>query len=242
MNILGKELSEKTASLIKEITQCLSKPVEYRFTDPSKTSSYGQCDAWQPDTYYIYCKESLLSAALAITLPNLRVGHLPVFLEPLICFQLTLLFFGARSILISLLLRWIIRAPVSYFLQPLLLEVNPCTAVEARHHRGIFFARTPQVIIHSFRWLHSRIGKTHSASLLILQAPGVVAWSRSLISWILFSSTNIPPQISLYLGLSPPHSQQSSQSKPTITGPANRHHSRVYSGQICPHRLPHCPA
>ncbi len=63
MNILGKELSEKTASLIKEITQCLSKPVEYRFTDPSKTSSYGQCDAWQPDAYYIYCKESLLSAA-----------------------------------------------------------------------------------------------------------------------------------------------------------------------------------
>lgn len=62
MNILGKELSEKTASLIKEITQCLSRPVEYRFTDPSKTSSYGQCDAWQPDTYYIYCKESLLSA------------------------------------------------------------------------------------------------------------------------------------------------------------------------------------
>ena len=45
MNILGKELSEKTASLIKEITQCHSKPVEYRFTDPSKTSSYGQCDA-----------------------------------------------------------------------------------------------------------------------------------------------------------------------------------------------------
>ena len=150
---------------------------------------------------------SLLKSACTSASPR-RTANSPASRSPqLICFQLTLLFFGARSILISLLLRWIIRAPVSYFLQPLLLEVNPCTAVEARHHRGIFFARTPQVIIHSFRWLHSRIGKTHSASLLILQAPGVVAWSRSLISWILFSSTNIPPQISLYLGLSPPHSQ-----------------------------------
>lgn len=63
MNVLGKELSEKTATLINEITQHLSKPVEYRFTDPSKTASYGQCDPWQPDAYYIFCKESLLSTA-----------------------------------------------------------------------------------------------------------------------------------------------------------------------------------
>ena len=61
MNILGKEISEKTASLISEIEQHLSKPVVYRFTDPSKTPSYGQCDPWQPDAYYVYCKETLLS-------------------------------------------------------------------------------------------------------------------------------------------------------------------------------------
>lgn len=61
MNILGKELSEGTARLINDITQHLSKPVEYRFTDPSKTSAYGQCDPWQPDAHYVYCKESLLS-------------------------------------------------------------------------------------------------------------------------------------------------------------------------------------
>lgn len=162
MNILGKELSEKTASLIKEITQCLSKPVEYRFTDPSKTSSYGQCDAV---ILYNRCNRYLVAKRHT----------------------------GRKEYTDSLLLRWIIRAPVSYFLQPLLLEVNPCTAVEARHHRGIFFARTPQVIIHSFRWLHSRIGKTHSASLLILQAPGVVAWSLSLISLMRWSSIITPP-------------------------------------------------
>lgn len=63
MNILGKEISEKTASLIKEIEQRLSKPVMYRFTDPSKTTVYGQCDPWQPDAYYVYCKESLLNTA-----------------------------------------------------------------------------------------------------------------------------------------------------------------------------------
>lgn len=61
MNILGKELSEKTENLIGEITKHLSKPVEYRFTDPKKTDSYGQCDAWQPDAHYVYCKELLLS-------------------------------------------------------------------------------------------------------------------------------------------------------------------------------------
>ena len=61
MNILGKELSEKTANIISEIEQRLSKPVEYRFTDPNKTLSYGQCDPWQPEAYYVYCAESLLS-------------------------------------------------------------------------------------------------------------------------------------------------------------------------------------
>lgn len=69
MNILGKELSEKTTVLINEITQHLSKSVEYRFTDPSKTASYGQCDPWQPDAYYIYCKESLLSTTKKNQMP-----------------------------------------------------------------------------------------------------------------------------------------------------------------------------
>lgn len=63
MIILGKELSEKTAQTILNIEKQLHKPVIYKFTDPKKTKSYGQCDAWQPDAYYVYSSEKLLNGA-----------------------------------------------------------------------------------------------------------------------------------------------------------------------------------
>lgn len=61
MILLGKPISSNTEALILEIEGSLKKPVHYAFTDPKKTSSFGQSDPWQPDSYYVYCKESLLN-------------------------------------------------------------------------------------------------------------------------------------------------------------------------------------
>ena len=58
--ILGKEISPATTKYIAEIETSLHKPVVYQFTEPKKTKSYGQCDPWQSEAYYVYCKESLL--------------------------------------------------------------------------------------------------------------------------------------------------------------------------------------
>lgn len=63
MEILGRLISEKTTQHIQEIEASLHKPVIYEFTDPQKTQSYGQCDAWQNDAYYVYSKEALFNAA-----------------------------------------------------------------------------------------------------------------------------------------------------------------------------------
>lgn len=59
MMILGRPVSDKAEGIISAIEQKLSKPVKYEFTDPAKTSCYGQCDPWRPEAYYIYSKESL---------------------------------------------------------------------------------------------------------------------------------------------------------------------------------------
>lgn len=61
MDILGKTVSEKTATIITEIEQRLRKPVKYQFTDPAKTKSFGQSDPWKPDAYYVYSKEALFN-------------------------------------------------------------------------------------------------------------------------------------------------------------------------------------
>lgn len=59
--ILGKEISEESAVNISRIESQLNKQVIYGFTDRQKTLSYGQCDAWQPDAYYVYCRQDLLN-------------------------------------------------------------------------------------------------------------------------------------------------------------------------------------
>lgn len=63
MEILGKAISDKTAEHIQAIESTLKKPVIYKFTDPQKTQSYGQCDPWQKDAYYVYSKEALFNSA-----------------------------------------------------------------------------------------------------------------------------------------------------------------------------------
>lgn len=63
MIILGKSISDKTAAIISEIEKQLSKPVQYLFTDTSKTSSFGQCDPWPPEAYYVFSKQALFNIA-----------------------------------------------------------------------------------------------------------------------------------------------------------------------------------
>lgn len=62
MEILGRTISEKTAGLISDIEQKLSRPVVYDFTDPA-TREYGYCDYTQPETYCVYSAEALFNAA-----------------------------------------------------------------------------------------------------------------------------------------------------------------------------------
>lgn len=65
MIILGRHLSGRASQLVRSIEQNLGKPVHYRFTDENKTKSYGQCDPWQPDAYYVYSAKRLLSLSVS---------------------------------------------------------------------------------------------------------------------------------------------------------------------------------